>query len=79
VLSEGECAVPSLIKALEARPTEVLGQVERLREQIAGLPEELSRAEDRLLTVADPELRTVQVLLDQERGIRAFARARGSC
>jgi hypothetical protein len=48
VRSEGGCAVPSLMEALEARQAEVLGQVERLREQIAGLSEELSRAEERL-------------------------------
>jgi uncharacterized coiled-coil protein SlyX len=48
VLSEGGCAVPSLIDALEARQAEVLDQVERLREQIAGLSEELSQAEERL-------------------------------
>ncbi|MBT2508593.1 hypothetical protein J7I98_22425 [Streptomyces sp. ISL-98] len=40
--------MPSLIEALETRQAEVLGQVERLREQIAGLSEELSRAEERL-------------------------------
>jgi hypothetical protein len=48
VLSEGGCGVPSLMEALEARRAEVLGQAERLREQIAGLSEELSRAEERL-------------------------------
>jgi mevalonate kinase len=48
VLSEGGCDVPSLMEALEARRAEVLGQAERLREQIAGLSEELSRAEERL-------------------------------
>jgi hypothetical protein len=36
------------MEALEARRAEVLGQAERLREQIAGLSEELSRAEERL-------------------------------
>ncbi|MFJ5036056.1 hypothetical protein ACIQB5_50770 [Streptomyces sp. NPDC088560] len=40
--------MPSLMEALEARRAEVLGQAERLREQIAGLSEELSRVEDRL-------------------------------
>lgn len=40
--------MPSLMEALEARRAEVLGQAERLREQIAGLSEELSRAEERL-------------------------------
>ncbi|MFI6246006.1 hypothetical protein [Streptomyces sp. NPDC051016] len=34
------------LEALEATRAEVLGQVERLREQIAGLSEELSRAEE---------------------------------
>jgi len=48
VLSEGGCGVPSLMEALEARRAEVLGQTERLREQIAVLSEELSRAEERL-------------------------------
>lgn len=48
MLSEGGYAVPSLIEALETRQAEVLGQAERLREQIAGLSEELSRAEERL-------------------------------
>lgn len=38
MLSEGGCGVPSLMEALEARRAEVLGQAERLREQIAGLP-----------------------------------------
>ncbi|MER5348500.1 hypothetical protein ABT030_51515 [Streptomyces mirabilis] len=33
---------------MESRRVEVLGQAERLREQIAGLSEELSRAEERL-------------------------------
>ncbi|MEH0416004.1 hypothetical protein [Streptomyces sp. B21-083] len=37
-----------MIEALEARRAEVLGEAERLREQIAGLSEELSRAEERL-------------------------------
>jgi hypothetical protein len=36
------------MEALEARRADVLGQAERLREQIAGLSEELSRAEERL-------------------------------
>jgi len=36
------------MEALESRRAEVLGQAERLREQIAGLSEELSRAEERL-------------------------------
>ncbi|MFD9285981.1 hypothetical protein ACFWD7_54115, partial [Streptomyces mirabilis] len=40
--------MPSLMEALEARRAEVLGQAERLREQIAGLSAELSRAEERL-------------------------------
>ena len=40
--------MPSLMEALEARRAEVLGQAERLREQIAGLSEELARAEERL-------------------------------
>jgi hypothetical protein len=40
--------VPSLMEALEARRAEVLGQTERLREQIAVLSEELSCAEERL-------------------------------
>ncbi|MFB7501905.1 hypothetical protein ACFC09_45980 [Streptomyces sp. NPDC056161] len=40
--------MPSLMEALESRRVEVLGQAERLREQIAGLSEELSRAEERL-------------------------------
>ncbi|MEU3283170.1 hypothetical protein [Streptomyces antibioticus] len=40
--------MPSLMEALEARQAEVLGQAERLREQIAGLSEELSRVEERL-------------------------------
>ncbi|WP_307031197.1 hypothetical protein [Streptomyces canus] len=40
--------MPSLMEALEARRAEVLGEAERLREQIAGLSEELSRAEERL-------------------------------
>ncbi|MCC9711636.1 hypothetical protein E4N62_44950 [Streptomyces sp. MNU76] len=40
--------MPSLMEALESRRAEVLGQAERLREQIAGLSEELSRAEERL-------------------------------
>lgn len=48
MLSEGGCGVPSLMEALEARRAEVLGQAERLREQIAGLSQELSRAEERL-------------------------------
>ncbi|MFF7192030.1 hypothetical protein ACFZAR_44565, partial [Streptomyces sp. NPDC008222] len=48
VLSEGGCGVPSLMEALEARRAEVLGQAERLREQIAGLSEELSQVEERL-------------------------------
>jgi hypothetical protein len=42
VLSEGGCGVPSLMEALEARRAEVLGEAERLREQIAGLSEELN-------------------------------------
>ncbi|MFD9280272.1 hypothetical protein ACFWD7_23715 [Streptomyces mirabilis] len=40
--------MPSLMEALEARRAEVLGQAEGLREQIAGLSEELSRAGERL-------------------------------
>ncbi|MEV1066997.1 hypothetical protein [Streptomyces sp. NPDC050263] len=40
--------MPSLMEALEARRADVLGRAERLREQIAGLSEELSRAEERL-------------------------------
>lgn len=40
--------MPSLMEALEARRAEVLGKAERLREQIAGLSGELSRAEERL-------------------------------
>ncbi|WP_405889425.1 hypothetical protein OG762_50420 (plasmid) [Streptomyces sp. NBC_01136] len=48
MLSEGGCGVPSLMEALEARRAEVLGQAERLREQIAGLSGELSRAGERL-------------------------------
>ncbi|WP_052425030.1 hypothetical protein [Streptomyces fulvoviolaceus] len=48
MLSEGGCGVPSLMEALEARRVEVLGQTERLREQIAGPSEELSQAEERL-------------------------------
>lgn len=40
--------MPSLMEALEARRADVLGQAERLREQIAALSEELSRAEERL-------------------------------
>ncbi|MFF7845713.1 hypothetical protein ACFZC6_44305 [Streptomyces ossamyceticus] len=40
--------MPSLMEALEARRAEVLGEAERLHEQIAGLSEELSRAEERL-------------------------------
>ena len=40
--------MPSLMDALEARRAEVLGQAERLREQIAGRSEELSRGEERL-------------------------------
>jgi hypothetical protein len=36
------------MEALEARRAEALGEAERLREQIAGLSEELSRAEERL-------------------------------
>ncbi|MGG7572868.1 hypothetical protein [Streptomyces sirii] len=40
--------MPSLIEAWEARRAEVLGQAERLREQIAGLSGELSQAEERL-------------------------------
>lgn len=37
-----------MIEALEARQAEVAGQAERLREQIAGLSEELSRVEEQL-------------------------------
>ncbi|WP_431681221.1 hypothetical protein [Kitasatospora sp. KL5] len=40
--------MPSLIEALETRRAEVLGQVERLREQIAVLSQELARAEEQL-------------------------------
>ncbi|MFE9927353.1 hypothetical protein ACFYQA_39420 [Streptomyces sp. NPDC005774] len=40
--------MPSLIEALEARQAEVVGQAERLRKQIAGLSEELSRVEEQL-------------------------------
>ncbi|MEV5157672.1 hypothetical protein [Streptomyces sp. NPDC053728] len=40
--------MPSLMEALESRRAEVLGQAERLREQIAGLAEEVSRVEERL-------------------------------
>ncbi|GGR77545.1 hypothetical protein GCM10010269_16010 [Streptomyces humidus] len=48
MLSEGGYAVPSLIEALETSQAGVPGQAERLREQIAGLSEELPPAEERL-------------------------------
>ncbi|ODA69495.1 hypothetical protein APS67_006364 [Streptomyces sp. AVP053U2] len=49
MLSEGGCGVPSLMEALEARQAELLGQAGRMSEQIAGLSEEVSRAEEQLV------------------------------
>jgi chromosome segregation ATPase len=81
VLSEGECAVPSLIEALEARQTEVLGQVERLREQIAGLTEEFSRAEERLsrLQILNSGPSRYSSTRNEAFADCSFAQARSSC
>ncbi|UXY24296.1 hypothetical protein N8I84_40775 [Streptomyces cynarae] len=45
--------VPSLIEALEAREVAACGRADRLREQIAGISEELSQAEAELSWLSD--------------------------